>query len=140
MKKGDNNSVNILKAMTEEILDCKDIVCWWFSIKTKLRSCNNNQFVNTNNNSNLNSNSKQAYLHNSISASMQASSILCDEIVYLWRLIVLNPKLTKQDKDNLFGLIHSWHIKISNIVFERYTDDDSIRNDIDKHPGNFKVF
>lgn len=135
MKLGDNNAVILLNAITEEVIECKEIVCWWFSIKIKSRNCNNNnQFTLQNNNIN-NNNSKQAYIHNSISTSMQASSIMCDEIVHLWKLIVLNPKLTKLDKDNYTELIKTWHSKSLKTVFERYREDDSMINELDKHPG-----
>lgn len=134
MRKSDENSVTILKVMTEEIVECDHVVCWWFTTKTRLKNNGNyNNFLNINNN--LNNNNNRGHIQNFSAQSMQASSYICDQIVHLWRLTVLNPRLRLKEKEEFYELIKSWHFKIMKTIFEQHRDDDTIINDLDKHPG-----
>lgn len=44
-------------------------------------------------------------VHSNTHASQHASSSLCDEVVVLWRLAALNPALSPQDRQTLFGQV-----------------------------------
>lgn len=49
---------------------------------------------------------------NSTSGSSQhACSSLCDEIVVLWRLAALNPRLSPQERDDMSKQFKDWHLK-----------------------------
>lgn len=135
MKRNDENSVIILKAMTEEIVECDHVICWWFTTKTRSRNNNvhNNSFLNIN--SNLNNNNNRNHIQNFTAKSMQASSLICDEIVHLWRLTILNPRLSHKTKQEFYELIKGWHFRIMKTIFEQHRDDDSVINDLDKHTG-----
>ena len=134
MKKGDENSVVLLKTLTEEIMDCDYVIYWWFTSKTKTRNLNyNNNFLIIA--SNMNTSSTKNQVTNFAARSMQGSSHMCDEIVHLWRLTVLNPKLSAKNKEDFYGLIENWHIKTMRTIFEKFRDEDNILNDLDKHPG-----
>lgn len=134
MKKGDENSVVLLKTLTEEVMDCDYVVYWWFTSKTKMRNLNsgNNFLVIA---SNMNTSSTKNQVTNFAAQSMQGSSHMCDEIVHLWRLTVLNPKLSAKNKEDFYSLIENWHIKTMRTIFEKFRDEDNILNDLDKHPG-----
>lgn len=45
-------------------------------------------------------------VHSNTHASQHASSSLCDEVVVLWRLAALNPALSPQDRQTLFGQVN----------------------------------
>ena len=49
--------------------------------------------------------------HNT-SLVQQASSALCDEIVQIWRLIALNPRLNHEERDDIYRKLCLWHSSI----------------------------
>lgn len=68
---------------------------WWFT--TKVTNNNNNNIGRGNGGSGAN-------------ATQHAASSLCDEIVTLWRLSALNPKLSPIQRDDLVVKFREWHI------------------------------
>ena len=55
-------------------------------------------------------NQTRANTNSSASITQHAASSLCDEIVILWRLAALNPKLSPIQKDDLCTKFKEWHI------------------------------
>lgn len=70
-------------------------MAWWFT--TKLSSNTNSVICRGGNNG-------------SSSASQHAAASLCDEIVTLWRLAALNPKLSPIQKEDLSEKFKEWHM------------------------------
>ena len=99
-KRGDRNAIPLLEILTTEILDCDTITLWWFNTKVTLNYGYSN---NGNSNRLVNSSASQH--------SQQSCSALCDEIVTLWRLACLDPRLTNEDKNTFFIQLQEWHIK-----------------------------
>lgn len=65
---------------------------------TKIANNNNNQL------------SSRSSSNSSASITQHAASSLCDEIVNLWKLAALNPKLSPVQKDELCAKFKEWHI------------------------------
>lgn len=71
------------------------LLVWWFT--TKISSAHNSVVPLSKNGSNANS-------------AQNAASSLCDEIVTLWRLVALNPRLSPVQRDDLRSQLETWHI------------------------------
>lgn len=95
-RRSDHNAIPLMEIITDEVLQCEQILIWWFTTKV---SGNSNNQISTRSNSN-----------SSASITQHAASSLCDEIVGLWRLAALNPKLSPIQKDDLCAKFKEWHI------------------------------
>ena len=74
-------------------MSCKlQILIWWFTTKA---TNNNNIFRQNGNGANVTQN---------------AAASLCEEIVTLWRLAALNPKLSPIQRDDLCLKFQEWHL------------------------------
>lgn len=93
-RRSDSNAIPLLEIITDEVLQCEQILIWWFM--TKISSNSSNQTRSSTN--------------SSASITQHAASSLCDEIVILWRLAALNPKLSPIQKDDLCTKFKEWHI------------------------------
>ncbi|WAQ97485.1 ZSWM8-like protein [Mya arenaria] len=89
-RRSDHNAIPLLEIITDEIL------IWWFM--TKITNNNNNQL------------SSRSSSNSSASITQHAASSLCDEIVNLWKLAALNPKLSPVQKDELCAKFKEWHL------------------------------
>ena len=132
--RSDRNAIPLLEIMTEEILSYDQMIFWWFSTKMSFHNMNSisstNINISSNSNSNSNNNNK---IQNNNHSSQYACSLLCDEIVVLWRLAVLNPALSPKEKDILHSQFHQWQIliaaKIAKYRFATNTNVFSINTD-----------
>ena len=103
---------------------------WWFT--TKLSTNSNNQI------------STRSGGNSSASITQHAASSLCDEIVALWRLAALNPKLSPIQKDDLCTKFKEWHLStIEKVKKARLTNSGTAggllkKSEIEGFPG-FKV-
>lgn len=95
-RRSDHNALPLLEIITDEVLQCEQILIWWFL--TKISSNNNNQI------------SSRSSSNSSASITQHAASSLCDEIVNLWKLAALNPKLSPIQKDDMCAKFKEWHI------------------------------
>ncbi|OQV21645.1 Zinc finger SWIM domain-containing protein 8 [Hypsibius exemplaris] len=97
-RKGDNNASSLLTIVTDECLACEQIVVWWYSTKVS-------HGQNTGN--------AMGRMVNGISttAPQHASASLMDETATLWKLAVLNPANTDQDRAVLKAQLTSYHLK-----------------------------
>ncbi|KAI1293768.1 Zinc finger SWIM domain-containing protein 8 [Halotydeus destructor] len=108
-RRGDLNSIPLLEILTEEIISSDQIILWWFNTRVSLYP---------------HGNGNRASMHGSTNTSQHACSSLCDELVVLWRLACLNPRLSPADKDVFFSKLHDWHIK----TIERVTKQRTVSN------------
>ncbi|XP_013381125.1 zinc finger SWIM domain-containing protein 8 [Lingula anatina] len=97
LRRHDSNAVPLLEILTEEVLACENILAWWFSTK-----------ISASHNSSSGHNNRGA---GASSSSQHAGSSLCDEIVALWRMAALNPKLSSIQRDDFNIKFKDWHIK-----------------------------
>lgn len=97
-RRSDRNAIPLLQILTEEVLACEQILCWWFNTKVSLHTGSNGH-------------GGRAVGHGNAHSSQHACSSLCDEIVVLWRLAALNPALSPQDRRSFFVQMGEWHVK-----------------------------
>ena len=63
--------------------------------------------------------------HNT-SLVQQASSALCDEIVQIWRLIALNPRLNNEERNSIYMKLCTWHLAIIERICRQKTTTTNI--------------
>ncbi|CAN7993338.1 unnamed protein product [Ixodes hexagonus] len=97
-RRSDRNAIPLLQILTEEVLACEQILCWWFNTKVSLHTGSGGH-------------GGRAVGHGNAHSSQHACSSLCDEIVVLWRLAALNPALSPQDRRDFFVQMGEWHVK-----------------------------
>ncbi|KAL4239909.1 Zinc finger SWIM domain-containing protein 8 [Mactra antiquata] len=95
-RRSDHNALPLLEIITDEVLQCEQILIWWFL--TKISNNNNNQI------------SSRSSSNSSASITQHAASSLCDEIVNLWKLAALNPRLSPMQKDDMCSKFKEWHV------------------------------
>ncbi|CAK9300615.1 unnamed protein product [Gordionus sp. m RMFG-2023] len=95
-KKKDGNAVKLLEIITQECLNSDRILNYWYNTKSAEIHCKNI----------LNRNSS-----NSITVSTQHACLnLCEEIVHLWSICVMNPELTSHERETIKEYLRSKHI------------------------------
>ncbi|KAK3798537.1 hypothetical protein RRG08_001299 [Elysia crispata] len=94
-RRHDSNSVPLLEILTDEVLQCEQILIWWFM--TKVPSSNN-------------ATAAHCRGSNIGIATQNAASSLCEEMVTLWRLGALNPKLSPYQRKDMLSKFRDWHI------------------------------
>lgn len=87
------------------------IIQWWFT--TKVSNVYNERGTNG------------LKPHNT-SLVQQASSALCDEIVQIWRLIALNPRLNYDERNSIYMKLCSWHLSIIERICKQKTTTTNI--------------
>ncbi|XP_077534484.1 zinc finger SWIM domain-containing dorado isoform X3 [Haemaphysalis longicornis] len=97
-RRSDRNAIPLLQILTEEVLACEQILCWWFNTKVSLHTGSGGH-------------GGRAVGHGNAHSSQHACSSLCDEIVVLWRLAALSPALSPQDRRSFFVQMGEWHVK-----------------------------
>ena len=87
------------------------IIQWWFT--TKVSNVYNERGING------------LKPHNA-SLVQQASSALCDEIVQIWRLIALNPRLNHEERNAIYVKLCTWHLSIVERICKQKTTTTNI--------------
>ncbi|XP_070185211.1 zinc finger SWIM domain-containing protein 8-like isoform X3 [Littorina saxatilis] len=95
-RRTDSNSIPLLEILTDEVMQCEQILIWWFVTKASTTN-NNSMHMSRGNNS-------------SASATQHAAASLCEEIVALWRLAALNPRLSPSQRHDLCAKFKEWHV------------------------------
>ncbi|CAL1538876.1 unnamed protein product [Lymnaea stagnalis] len=126
-RRHDSNSVPLLEILTDEVLQCEQILIWWFS--TKVSPSNNATVIHCSRSG------------NSANATQNAASSLCDEIVTLWRLAALNPKLSPSQRQDMLEKFRDWHISTIEKVRKARSNSSSTsatgikKGDVEIFPG-----
>ncbi|KAL3982274.1 hypothetical protein ACH3XW_46540 [Acanthocheilonema viteae] len=99
-KRRDENATSLLHIVTEECLACSQVLIWWY--QTALSQSGQWTLCppSTNKSSSLMSSQKTPQLN---------CASLCDEIVQLWRLAALNPRLSSFEREQLTSFIQIYH-------------------------------
>ncbi|CAD5218765.1 unnamed protein product [Bursaphelenchus okinawaensis] len=103
-KRSDENATTLLHAITEHCLCVDQILSWWY--QTKLLETGHWYKGN----GNQSQEQQKVPRHN--------ASSLCEEIVRLWGLCALNPKLTKHEKEQLYALLTLYHERAVKKIWE----------------------
>ncbi|KAF0307970.1 Zinc finger SWIM domain-containing protein 8 [Amphibalanus amphitrite] len=125
MRRHDRNAVPLLEIITEECLQCDQIVIWWVNTKLALHSGGAGHAAKNHTASNS-------------QASQHACASLCEEIVVQWRLAALSATLSQTDRDQLREQFLAWHLKVMDKYKSKSQSGGTTgrrQNDIDIFPG-----
>lgn len=117
LKRGDSNASILLHAITDECLSIDFILIRWYQIS--LTKSGHWAIPNSGKNGN-----------NKFIIRQYNACSLCDEIVILWRLIALDPRLSDFERENVYlTLFKILSINISaDISFPTLPQDCSLQN------------
>ncbi|MFH4973870.1 hypothetical protein AB6A40_000579 [Gnathostoma spinigerum] len=99
-KRRDENATTLLHIITEECFACCQVLMWWY--QTSLT--HSGRWVPCSSSGN-----KSNALLSSQNAPQFNCSSLCEEIVQLWRLAALNPRLSNFEREQLAALLQIYH-------------------------------
>uniref|UniRef100_A0A915EG49 ZSWIM8 TPR repeats domain-containing protein n=1 Tax=Ditylenchus dipsaci TaxID=166011 RepID=A0A915EG49_9BILA len=97
LKRGDENATTLLHIITEQCMSIDPVLIWWY--QTCLTQSGYWHFSGYRNHT----------LHSHVSTTQYNAGSLCDEIVKLWRLAALNPKLSSFEREQLASLLQLYH-------------------------------
>lgn len=89
LKRGDENATTLLHAITVHCLCVDQVLMWWY--QTRLVASGHWNIGNTAQRGQCSQNQLQR----------GSANTLCEEIVRLWRLAALNPKLNPSERDQV---------------------------------------
>ena len=107
----DLNGTQLLDILTRQCLAQEQIIQWWFT--TKVSNVYNERGTN-------------GLKPHSTLLVQQASAALCDEIVQIWRLIALNPRLNFEERHAIYMKLCQWHLSIIERICKQKTTTTNI--------------
>ena len=102
----DPNSIELLQLLTQECLSFEQIVVWWFNSRSQGSGRKPHSFRRNDHDSyksNINTASTEMTKH--------ACASFCDELVVLWRLACLDPRLSCDERLELKERLEQWQNK-----------------------------
>ncbi|XP_037126735.1 zinc finger SWIM domain-containing protein 8 isoform X1 [Syngnathus acus] len=101
-KRRDSNAAPLLEILTEHCLTYEQIISWWYSVRTSAsHSSASGHTGRTNGQSDV---------------AAHACASMCDEIVVLWKLAVLDPTISPCRRLELASQLKHRHLKVIEIV------------------------
>ncbi|KAI6216161.1 hypothetical protein M3Y99_01837100 [Aphelenchoides fujianensis] len=100
LKRGDENATTLLHTITEHCLCVDQVLMWWYQTKlitTGYWFAGPNGAV------------QQFSPHSQTEMKRVAANTLCEEIVRLWRLAALNPRLSAFEREELSNVLRIYH-------------------------------
>jgi len=98
-RRNDENALHLLEVLTVEAVACDQIMVWWFNTRVALHGGGSIGIKHTGPAGNTNT-------------ACHACALLCDEMVTLWRLAVLNPSISPDHKISLKMKFKEWQENI----------------------------
>lgn len=92
-KRGDDNATTLLHVITENCLKMDQVLIWWY--QTSLIQSGHWHTAGY----------KSLRLNSQLLTTQYNAASLCEEIVRLWHLAALNPKLSEHERDQVRILI-----------------------------------
>jgi hypothetical protein len=123
LKRGDENATTLLHAITVHCLCIDQVLMWWY--QTKLVASGHWHLGNA----------AQRGQCSQSQLQRGSANTLCEEIVRLWKLAALNPKLNAFERDQLAILLRIYHhTAVERILrllktLKNVTSDQSLSND-----------
>uniref|UniRef100_H2Y5Y3 SWIM-type domain-containing protein n=1 Tax=Ciona savignyi TaxID=51511 RepID=H2Y5Y3_CIOSA len=109
LKRRDSNAIPLLDIVTDQCLAFEQVAVWWYNMKTSssyLQSGSGNH-----------SNSHRPSNNISSEIAQHAAASMCDEIVSLWRLVILDPGSNSDTRKNeLKARLSHFHDKTLEII------------------------
>ncbi|XP_035387229.1 zinc finger SWIM domain-containing protein 8 isoform X1 [Electrophorus electricus] len=101
-KRRDSNAAPLLEILTEQCLTYEQIIGWWYSVRTSASHSSASGHTGRSN--------------GQTEVAAHACASMCDEMVVLWRLAVLDPTVSPQRRLELAAQLKQWHLKVIEIV------------------------
>uniref|UniRef100_A0A3Q1FR07 Zinc finger, SWIM-type containing 8 n=1 Tax=Acanthochromis polyacanthus TaxID=80966 RepID=A0A3Q1FR07_9TELE len=101
-KRRDSNAAPLLEILTEQCLTYEQIISWWYSVRTSASHSSASGHTGRSNGQS--------------EVAAHACASMCDEMVVLWRLAVLDPTMSPCRRMELAGQLKQWHLKVIEIV------------------------
>ncbi|KAJ8250548.1 hypothetical protein COCON_G00224700 [Conger conger] len=101
-KRRDSNAAPLLEILTEQCLTYEQIIGWWYSVRTSASHSSASGHTGRSNGQS--------------EVAAHACASMCDEMVVLWRLAVLDPTMSPQRRWELAAQLKQWHLKVIEIV------------------------
>ncbi|XP_061601708.1 zinc finger SWIM domain-containing protein 8 isoform X3 [Cololabis saira] len=101
-KRRDSNAAPLLEILTEQCLNYEQIISWWYSVRTSASHSSASGHTGRSNGQS--------------EVAAHACASMCDEMVVLWRLAVLDPTMSPYRRLDLAGQLKQWHLKVIEIV------------------------
>ncbi|TRY85316.1 hypothetical protein DNTS_008871 [Danionella cerebrum] len=101
-KRRDSNAAPLLEILTEQCLTHEQIIGWWYSVRTSASHSSASGHTGRSN--------------GQTEVAAHACASMCDEMVVLWRLAVLDPTMSPQRRLELAAQLKKWHLKVIEIV------------------------
>uniref|UniRef100_A0A6I8PCA2 Zinc finger SWIM-type containing 8 n=1 Tax=Ornithorhynchus anatinus TaxID=9258 RepID=A0A6I8PCA2_ORNAN len=97
-KRRDSNAAPLLEILTDQCLTYEQITGWWYSVRTSASHSSASGHTGRSNGQS--------------EVAAHACASMCDEMVMLWRLAVLDPTLSPQRRRDLCGQLRQWQLKV----------------------------
>ncbi|KAM4591058.1 zinc finger SWIM domain-containing protein 8 [Odontesthes bonariensis] len=101
-KRRDSNAAPLLEILTEQCLNYEQIISWWYSVRTSASHSSASGHTGRSNGQS--------------EVAAHACASMCDEMVVLWRLAVLDPTMSPCRRLELASQLKQWHLKVIEIV------------------------
>uniref|UniRef100_A0A674DA03 Zinc finger, SWIM-type containing 8 n=1 Tax=Salmo trutta TaxID=8032 RepID=A0A674DA03_SALTR len=101
-KRRDSNAAPLLEILTEQCLTYEQIIGWWYSVRTSASHSSASGHTGRSNGQS--------------EVAAHACASMCDDMVVLWRLAVLDPTMSPQRRLELASQLKQWHLKVIEIV------------------------
>uniref|UniRef100_A0A668AS92 Zinc finger, SWIM-type containing 8 n=1 Tax=Myripristis murdjan TaxID=586833 RepID=A0A668AS92_9TELE len=101
-KRRDSNAAPLLEILTEQCLTYEQIIGWWYSVRTSASHSSASGHTGRSNGQS--------------EVAAHACASMCDEMVVLWRLAVLDPTMSPHRRLELASQLKQWHLKVIEIV------------------------
>ncbi|XP_078499350.1 zinc finger SWIM domain-containing protein 8 isoform X1 [Lissotriton helveticus] len=97
-KRRDSNAAPLLEILTEQCLTYEQITGWWYSVRTSASHSSASGHTGRSNGQS--------------EVAAHACASMCDEMVVLWRLAVLDPIISPQRRRHLCAQLRQWQLKV----------------------------
>uniref|UniRef100_A0A8B9PZB7 Zinc finger SWIM-type containing 8 n=1 Tax=Apteryx owenii TaxID=8824 RepID=A0A8B9PZB7_APTOW len=97
-KRRDSNAAPLLEILTDQCLNYEQITGWWYSVRTSASHSSASGHTGRSNGQS--------------EVAAHACASMCDEMVVLWRLAVLDPTISPQRRRDLCSQLRQWQLKV----------------------------
>ncbi|XP_032634185.1 zinc finger SWIM domain-containing protein 8 isoform X1 [Chelonoidis abingdonii] len=97
-KRRDSNAAPLLEILTDQCLTYEQITGWWYSVRTSASHSSASGHTGRSNGQS--------------EVAAHACASMCDEMVVLWRLAVLDPTISPQRRRDICTQLRQWQLKV----------------------------
>ncbi|CAH2321866.1 zinc finger SWIM domain-containing 8 isoform X1 [Pelobates cultripes] len=97
-KRRDTNAAPLLEILTDQCLTYEQITGWWYNVRTSASHSSASGHTGRSNGQS--------------EVAAHACASMCDEMVVLWRLAVLDPTISPQRRRDLCTQLRQWQLKV----------------------------